>query len=177
MSQHDGAITVVIPTIGRPSLLNALSSVYAQTYPPYEVIVCNDSGRSLELPEYNNIRIVDVGPGAGGNNARIAGMKEASGDYVALLDDDDVWTPSHLERLYSLIPTDSFHGMWIASSTGLLADGAQYPVREKDKSESLSQYLFVLKGFSSTSKGALSTSTLMFPSALTKVVPDRKSVV
>lgn len=173
MKTANGTVSVIIPTIGRESLQSALASVYAQTVPPYEVIVCNDSGRKLDLTGYETVRVVDVGPGAGGNNARIAGMNEANGDYVALLDDDDVWMQNHLEGLHRLVSAAPGCEMWIASSMGLLADGTQYPVREKSPLETLSEYLFVLNGFSSASKGALSTSTLMFPLALVRAVPWR----
>lgn len=173
MRSAKGAVSVVIPTIGRDSLLAALDSVYSQTLPPFEVIVCNDSGGKLDLSEYSGARVLEVGPRGGGNNARIAGMKAASGDYIALLDDDDIWKPEHLEELHHLIAASPGNNEWIASSIGQLAGGSQYPVRRKKASESLSAYLFVLNGFSSASKGALSTSTLMFPKSLVEIVPWR----
>lgn len=176
MSLTNASISVVIPTIGRPSLQDALASVYSQSLVPDEVIVCNDSESALDLTDFPTVKVLSVGPRGGGNNARIAGMRQASGTYIALLDDDDTWTHDHLERLHRLVATNTENDVWIASSTGTLADGSQYPVRLMDPSESLSEYLFVLNGFGSGAKGALSTSTLMFPAALVKMVPWRSDL-
>lgn len=176
MSLTNESISVVIPSIGRRSLQDALASVYSQTLVPDEVIVCNDSESALDLKAFPDVKVLSVGPRAGGNNARIAGMRQANGAYIALLDDDDAWTPDHLERLHRLVATNAENDVWIASSTGVLADGSQYPVRIKDSSESLSEYLFVLKGFGSGAKGALSTSTLLFPAALVELVPWRSGL-
>lgn len=76
-------IAAVIPTIpGREALLEqALESVHAQTVPADQVIVALDERRE--------------GPAA----ARNRGVQEASTDWVAFLDDDDVWYPNHLETL------------------------------------------------------------------------------
>lgn len=74
-------ISVVIPTCNRPEMLErALASVYSQTVKPFEVIVIDDS-------------LTRNGP----SWARNRGIEKANGDWLAFLDDDDVWLPEKLE--------------------------------------------------------------------------------
>ncbi len=79
---------------------DALASVFGQTHAAHEVIVVNDGStdNSLEiLKEYGNrIRIADQ-PNAGVGSARNAGIRKASGDFVAFLDMDDYWRADKLE--------------------------------------------------------------------------------
>lgn len=100
-------ISVIIPTYNRYKfLLNAINSVKNQTYKNVEIIVVND-GSSEE--EYYTKRIEGVKMLHMDKNskeikgyacvaiARNYGMKIASGDYIAFLDDDDIWLPRKLE--------------------------------------------------------------------------------
>lgn len=89
--------STVIPTYNRQSLVGrTLDSVLAQPEPP-EVIVVDDGStdRTLEVVERYRDRGVTIlrqqnrGPGA----ARNLGIRQATGEYVAFLDSDDLWFP------------------------------------------------------------------------------------
>jgi GT2 family glycosyltransferase len=89
--------SVVIPTYNRVHLLaRTLDSVWRQRFTDFEVVVVDD-GSNDGTREYlrsfgGRIRIMQQangGPGA----ARNAGVRAASGKYVALLDSDDLWFP------------------------------------------------------------------------------------
>jgi glycosyltransferase involved in cell wall biosynthesis len=89
--------SVVIPTYNRVFLLpRTLDSVWRQRFTDLEVVVVDD-GSNDGTHEYlrslgDKIRVVQQangGPGA----ARNAGIRAASGKYVALLDSDDLWFP------------------------------------------------------------------------------------
>jgi glycosyltransferase involved in cell wall biosynthesis len=84
----------------------AVRSVEAQTTfdSVDEIIVVNDGSQDgsevvLErlADEIEKLRIIET-PGLGQSAARNSGVREAIGEFVALLDGDDFWTPEKLER-------------------------------------------------------------------------------
>jgi glycosyltransferase involved in cell wall biosynthesis len=96
-------VSVVIPAYRRPDMVaRAVASVNAQTRRPAEVIVVDDASgddtgaRAAELGA--RVVVHEVNQGEGG--ARNTGLREAGNEWVALLDCDDEWLPSHLETLW-----------------------------------------------------------------------------
>ena len=93
--------SIVIPTYNRVGLLaRTLESVWGQRFKDYEVIVVDDGSSDATQAYLQNIgnkvryiRQANRGPGA----ARNIGIQHARGDYVALLDSDDLWFPWTLE--------------------------------------------------------------------------------
>ena len=92
-------ITVLTATLGRrPQMLaEALDSVAAQTLPPLEHLVVDDGSYSVELDRAQVLQVSHRGLGA----ARNAGLAAARGEAIALLDDDDLWHPEHLELCWA----------------------------------------------------------------------------
>ena len=84
---------------------DALESIRRQTAPPWEVIVCDDgSTDALEdalAPYRDEIVFVRIGHG-GEAAAKNAAAARASGDFVVILDADDVYLPERLEALAEL---------------------------------------------------------------------------
>ena len=88
-------VSVVIPTHNRPDLLvEAIASVHAQKFDDYEIIVVsNGEGndrRSQKVAQTRGckyLRLVEGNRSA----ARNAGIVAAQGDWIALLDHDDIW--------------------------------------------------------------------------------------
>ena len=93
--------SIVIPTYNRLDFLKqALSSVWTQTFTDYEVVVVDDGSTdrtwdwlAVQGKRIRAIRQPNRGPGA----ARNFGAREAQGNYVALLDSDDLWFPWTLD--------------------------------------------------------------------------------
>jgi glycosyltransferase involved in cell wall biosynthesis len=83
----------------------AVESALAQTLPPREVIVCDD-GSTDDLPGAlapYAARIVLLRKEHGGQaSARNAGIQAASGDFVAILDADNVYLPEYFEAVSEL---------------------------------------------------------------------------
>lgn len=97
------AISVIIPTYNhRDFVLATLDSVFAQTFADYEVIVINDGSPDdtaevlRPLAESGRIRYLEQS-NTGQSIARNRGIAEARGEFIALLDDDDLWPPDKLE--------------------------------------------------------------------------------
>lgn len=97
-------VSVLIPTFNRPALLlRALRSLQLQLYPDWEAVVVDDGDGSGILAAHNlrDPRIVGVrNEGKGQVDARNTGLAHASGEMIALLDDDDWWLDTtHLQRV------------------------------------------------------------------------------
>lgn len=100
-------VSVVIPTYCRSSFLrNALESVSKQTYPNIEVVVVDDN---IDLEEKRKVDVVlaeFVGKvqgianshSKGGCGARNCGIEASIGEFVAFLDDDDIWMPNKIQK-------------------------------------------------------------------------------
>ena len=109
------AVSVVIPTTGRPTLMRAVRSALAQSVPVTEVIVVADGNAAVTLPDDDRIRLLSNGSQGGAARCRQVGIDAARGAVIALLDDDDEWVDTKLER--QLAGVRSGPGVhWIASS-------------------------------------------------------------
>ncbi|MFQ1003277.1 HAD-IIIA family hydrolase [Modestobacter sp. SSW1-42] len=95
--------TVVVPTIGRPSLDVLLDALASSTGPrPAELVLVDDrpTGEPLrpERPGLPPVRVVRTG-GGGPARARNLGWRTARTEWIAFLDDDVVPDPDWYERL------------------------------------------------------------------------------
>lgn len=95
-------ISVVIPAYNAAKFLTrAVSSVQAQTVPPHEILIIDDGStdHTAECAESlcGKIRVIRQANG-GPASARNHGIRVAEGDWIALLDADDAWLPTKLER-------------------------------------------------------------------------------
>jgi glycosyltransferase involved in cell wall biosynthesis len=96
--------SVVIPTHNRAELLaRAVKSVLAQTQPNFELIIVDDASSDnttsvVSAIQDERVRYMRHEKGRGGAAARNSGIREACGEYVAFLDDDDEWMADKLEK-------------------------------------------------------------------------------
>jgi glycosyltransferase involved in cell wall biosynthesis len=111
------AITAILPVFnGRAFLLEAVRSVLAQTLPPVELIVIDDGsvdGSIEELAKVTDapvpIRVLHQS-NRGQSAARNLAAREARGEYLAFLDQDDRWYPQHLELLVAPLEANAAAG-------------------------------------------------------------------
>ena len=101
---HDTFFSVVIPTFNRGDLiLKTLNTVWAQTYPHYEIIVvddCSTDNTQQVLDPYiksGRVRFVRHDRNYERARARNTGMEIAKGDFLTFLDSDDLMYPTNLE--------------------------------------------------------------------------------
>lgn len=96
-------VTVIIRSMGRAQLSEALDSVAVQTYANVEVVVVNALGELHPSVPSNCGRfpLRSTGKGAPLDRSQAAnlGLDAAKGDYLIFLDDDDIFFPDHLHGL------------------------------------------------------------------------------
>jgi len=96
-------ISIVMPVYNTAKYVEAaIESVLAQTFVDFELLIIDDAGpdNSIELCRaYSDPRIRIISQANRGlAGARNTGIRHARGQYIALLDSDDLWEPEKLER-------------------------------------------------------------------------------
>lgn len=104
-------VSVIIPTYNRVHMVTqAIESILTQSYEDFEIIVVDDG--STDNTQEVISRYVELHPqkihyifkqNGGCASARNAGIKAATGDFVAFLDSDDLYEPRKLELQVELL--------------------------------------------------------------------------
>lgn len=104
---QENLVSVIIPTYGRNETLpRAIKSVLQQTYDDIELIVVDDGSPtpvSETLPDISfdhltSTTFIRHNKNRGANVARNNGIRSATGEYLAFLDDDDQWRETKISR-------------------------------------------------------------------------------
>lgn len=100
-------ISVIVRTMNRPQLPEALESIAAQTYPNIEVIVVDAKGeKPLDLGDRCDrfpLRVISQSKPLNRPKAANAGLDAVKGNYFSFLDEDDLLDKNHFEKLFSLL--------------------------------------------------------------------------
>jgi glycosyltransferase involved in cell wall biosynthesis len=136
------SFSVVIPAYQAADVISdAVTSVLEQTAPAYEVIVCDDGSTDgtavavAAFPEITLLRKENGGPAS----ARNAAVHAATGDFVVLLDADDVYLPDRLRLLGELaverpdldvLATDAYLEVG-GETAGLFSDFNPFPADDQ----------------------------------------------
>lgn len=108
-----GRVSVVVPTYKRPhNLRAALASVLDQDYGDIELLVVDDNGEGSDFSSatkeivallqsqypHRTIKYLAHKVNANGAAARNTGIFRSSGEYIAFLDDDDIYLPGRVSQ-------------------------------------------------------------------------------
>lgn len=116
-------ISIVIATHNRAGFLTeAINSLLTQSYQNFEIIIVDDASQDGTPEVINNLCKMDhrirtirseenIGPGA----ARNLGIEQANGEYIAVMDDDDIAHPERLEIQSRVL--ENKPGIGLVSST------------------------------------------------------------
>lgn len=104
-------VSVVMPVYNASRFLReSIESVLRQTYTDFELILVNDcsSDDSLSImQEYfnadNRVLVFSNNENKGVSYTRNFGVNKASGEYIALIDSDDMWADDKLEKQLKLV--------------------------------------------------------------------------
>lgn len=127
---YEPLISIVVPAYETPSIFlkQLVDSVLSQTYTNFELCIADGSMTSLVLEtlnEYSDKRIkyIKLSKNAGISENTNEGFQHASGDYIALLDHDDLLTPNALfEMVTALNSYDILPDMVYSDEDKIIAD-------------------------------------------------------
>ena len=138
-------VSAVIPTFNRGHcLLRAINSILAQTTPVDEIIVVDDGSddKTYDLlvkselldmrGQMPNIRYL-YQENKGVSAARNLGIKEAENEYIALLDSDDAWAETKIERQALKLEKKNFSCRITHTEEIWLKDGQRINPKKKHK--------------------------------------------
>jgi glycosyltransferase involved in cell wall biosynthesis len=115
-------VTVVVRTMGRPTLERTLRRIAAQTHRPLEIVLVDASG-SFGEPPTGDIPVVMVRKGPLDRpRAANAGLDAARGNAILFLDEDDEIEPGHVADLLQALAAE--RGARVAYSQTRLVDAA-----------------------------------------------------
>ncbi len=119
-------VSVIIPVYnGEKYIKQTLFSVFEQTFKDFEVILVDDGSQDKTkeiLKKYNKkIRYI-YQENKGTAAARNTGIKAAKGEYIAFLDQDDLWLPQKLEEQVRILDKKPKVGLVFCGSF-LLCEG------------------------------------------------------
>jgi glycosyltransferase involved in cell wall biosynthesis len=134
------AVSVIITTYNRPdSLLRAINSVLDQTFDNLECIVVDDCPSDhrtetvIESIEDNRVEYVQHEENHGLSASLNTGIEYAQGNYIAFLDDDDIWYPRKLKLQMQRLKEDN--------QMGLVYTGIEYKTKdERQIAKTLPEY-------------------------------------
>lgn len=105
MTTENNLVSIIIPVYNAEQFLTeTIESAINQTYRNWEIVIVNDGSTDKSAGIIEDYVTKDVRISAihqhnqGVSVARNNGMLMAKGDFIALLDADDVWLPSYLEE-------------------------------------------------------------------------------
>jgi len=140
-------VSVIVPFFNAERFLQeAIDSVMAQTYDHWELVLVDDGSTDLSPAIARRYAVAHAGkvrclthPGRRNRGAcasRNLAVREACGDYVALLDADDMWLPHKLEQQVAILASHPEAAMvygatqYWQSWAGTIADASRDRVPE-----------------------------------------------
>lgn len=127
-------VSVIVTCYKRMNYLaEALESVLAQSYEDYEILVADDSGAAAArgivavFGQPQRIRYLAHDKTLGVASSIVRTVKQARGEFIAILNDDDAWEPQLLERLVTALEADPRRVLatsdhWLMDAKGNIID-------------------------------------------------------
>ena len=125
-------VSIIVRSMGRPELAEALASVARQRYHDIEVVLVAASGSEHPKPPAaaGRFEIVYV-PGERRRPRPVAanaGLDAARGAYIGFLDDDDTLTPEHVSGLVAALEASPAHALAFAAAVEVRPGGVTWHV-------------------------------------------------
>jgi glycosyltransferase involved in cell wall biosynthesis len=125
-------VSIVVRSMARPSLSEALASIAAQDYQPIEALVVAACGAAHPVPAQtignHRLRFVPGEARRSRPQAANAGIDAATGGWITFLDDDDVLLPGHVSGLVDVLRNAGTCNVAYTLARARFADGTTQTV-------------------------------------------------
>ena len=123
-------ISIIIPVFnGEKTIRETIDSVLEQTFTDFELIIINDGSKDQTLrviSSFKDDRITVYSyPNANQAVSRNRGLSHASGEFIAFLDADDLWTPDKLKTQLEAL-WDNPQAVLVYSWNNLINESGQF---------------------------------------------------
>ena len=147
-------VDIIIPAYDVEKYIEeTLQSIFSQQYQDIEIIVVNDGSRDntqqILTAFQDRITLINQNQ-SGPSYARNIGIKAGNGEFIALMDSDDLWEPDFLNRTvnfltmhthlgFVFVENDVFTDEGVITPHWIKDDGrvARIPILKKEKDETL----------------------------------------
>lgn len=112
---------IIFLNAGEKFFIEAIESVFAQTYDSWELLLVDDGstdesttialGYAQQYPDKVRYLEHESHQNLGMSATRNLGIRHSKGEYIGLLDADDVWLPQKLEKQVAILETQPEAGM------------------------------------------------------------------
>ena len=128
-------VSVVLPVYNRPSVINTINSILAQTYHNFELLIIDNASTDntaeiISRIEDDRIKLVINNENRGQTYSINRGLELSKGKYIARIDADDLMTPERLEKQVKFMEDNPDYGLvgcWVQYIT--LDDKKAFAVR------------------------------------------------
>lgn len=116
-------VSIILPTYnGASRIKQSIDSAIAQTFVDWELIIIDDGSAddiAAVIPSDARIRYIKNETNLGIQKTLNRGLAEAVGEYIARIDDDDIWSDiTKLEKQVAFLETNTGH---VLVGTGVIA--------------------------------------------------------
>ncbi len=109
-------VSIITPVYnGKKYIEETMKSVQNQTYTNWEMLIIDDKStdntRDIVIQakgDDDRIKLISLEKNGGVANARNEGVKQATGDFIAYLDADDLWYPDKLEKQVAFMNDNNY---------------------------------------------------------------------
>ncbi|RJG42713.1 glycosyltransferase family 2 protein [Motilimonas pumila] len=135
--EHKPLVSVVTRTKNRPLLLQRVfECLLQQSFSCFEWVVVNDGGISAPVTEICHAAIakgltvtcITHETSKGMEAASNVGVKAAMGEFIVILDDDDTWRPTFLEKMVSVLNANPFSVGVVSQSNKIVEEVSETQV-------------------------------------------------
>ena len=123
-------VSVIIPTYNRSNLAKgAVENVLQQSYTDFEILVVDDGSTDDTASVFKQISDDRVRyyhkPNGGQSSARNLGIVKSNGEYIAFLDEDDLWPDDYLRTVINQLDVKKDYGATYTRVIELHPDGSK----------------------------------------------------